>query len=460
MRSRRTRRDRPHLDRVWAGHEASVDDAYEQAAQAQLTELRVAGDEVLGSAVDGLVATRRAAGAADAWRAEQVNQVRRAAELNVLVTTSRGMRPWSQEATARRVAVSEVAAALSIPERSAQTLIEESRTLVDEMPATLEGLRAGTFSYRRAKTIIDHAGSLGGEFRAEFEAKVLPFAATLTPSKFEQKARTMRERMDAATITERHARAVGDREVSWEPARDGMGWVHYYDTAAKTRAAYDRLTDLARTFDGPAEERTLAQRRADVTGDLLIDGEVPQTGVVGVKAAVVLTIPVMSLLGRPSAEGHVEPATLDGYGPIDIETAKRLMGNTNSWLRVLTHPITGVALTVERRKRKIPAALRRLLGLRDGTCRKVGCNKPVKHCDLDHTQEWQNGGRNAHDNLSHLCPAHHDEKHHTPIRMQHLPDGTIEWTMPSGHIYIDEPEMRMDAFTNPARTQTALRISH
>lgn len=255
--------------------------------------------------------------------------------------------------------------------------------------------------------------------------------------------------MDATTITERHTRGVGDREVSWEPARDGMGWLHLYDTAAKTRAAYDRITDLARTFDGPAEDRTLTQRRADVAGDLLLDGEVVDQGLAGVQAEVVLTIPVMSLLGVPSATGQIEPALLDGYGPIDIQTAKRLAGNTRSWLRVLTHPLTGVVLQVEDRKRRIPAGLRRLLGLRDGTCRKVGCNKAVKHCDLDHTQEWQNGGQNSHDNLAHLCPQHHDEKHHTPIRMRHHPDGTIEWTMPSGHTYLSQPALRMDSLANP-----------
>lgn len=172
---------------MWAGLQVGVVEAYEQAEQAEITGVRVAGDAVLGFAVEGLVATRRSAGAADAWRAEQVNQVRRTAELNIAVTTSHGMRPWSQAATARRVAVSEVAAALNIPERSAQTLVEESRALVEEFPATLEGLRVGAFSYRHTKTILDHAGSLGEDFRAEFEATVLPFASTLTPSKFEQK---------------------------------------------------------------------------------------------------------------------------------------------------------------------------------------------------------------------------------------------------------------------------------
>ena len=74
-----------------------------------------------------------------------------------------------------------------------------------------------------------------------------------------------------------------------------------------------------------------------------------------------------------------------------------------------------------------------------------GCNRAVAHCDLDHIEEWQDGGAHAADNLAHLCPKHHDEKHHTPIHERLLPSGDIEWTMASGHVYISEPAIRMDA---------------
>jgi hypothetical protein len=68
-------------------------------------------DDALGSLVDGLAQTERMA----AWRVEQVDAIRRFAEVNIPVTTSAGMRSWSQAATARRTAVSEVAAAPADP---------------------------------------------------------------------------------------------------------------------------------------------------------------------------------------------------------------------------------------------------------------------------------------------------------------------------------------------------------
>lgn len=56
-----------------------------------------------------------------------------------------------------------------------------------------------------------------------------------------------------------------------------------------------------------------------------------------------ITVPVMTLLVESD-----EPATLDGYGPIDLDTAKCLAGSATSCIRVLTHPVTGTVLDVDR----------------------------------------------------------------------------------------------------------------
>jgi Domain of unknown function (DUF222) len=162
----------------------------------------------------------------------------------------------------------------------------------------------------------------------------------------------------------------------------------------------------------------------------------------GIRPSVVVTVPVLAMLGHTNKDGELELPVLEGYGPIDIETATRLAGAAKSWLRVLTHPETGVTLSVGRDRYTVPAPLRAFLQRRDGTCRKPGCNRSADRCDLDHTQEWQHGGQTAHDNLAHLCQMHHDEKHHTNVSVKHLPNGDLEWTLPSGHTYISEPADR------------------
>jgi Domain of unknown function (DUF222) len=399
-------------------------------------------DNALGSLVDGLVETERMSARVAALRIERVDQIRLFTELNTPVTTSHGMRPWSQKATARRTAVAEVAAALRIPERSAETLIEEARMLTERLPLTMAGLSAGDFSFRHAKSIVAHARSLPDELHAAFETAIVSSAARLTFSKFDQKARTTRERMDATTITERHQKSVADRETFFEPARDGMGWLHLYTPAHIGLAAYNRADEMARELDGPNEERTLTQRRHDVMADLLLDGVVGDRPEFGIRPSVVVTVPALAMLGHTGKNGEPDLPILEGYGPIDIDTATKLAGAAKSWLRVLTHPETGVMLSVGRDRYKVPAPLRAFLQRRDGTCRKPGCNRPAIHCDIDHTQEWQHGGQTAHDNLAHLCQMHHDEKHHTAVTIKHLPNGDIEWTLASGRTYISEPENR------------------
>jgi Domain of unknown function (DUF222) len=416
-------------------------------ADIEQTPFVVAVDSALGGLVDGLVGLERSAARLAAWKVEQVDQLRRTAELTIEVTTSRGMRAWSQKATARRTAVSEVALALRLPERSAEALIEDARMLMGRLPATMAGLRAGDFSFRHAKAVVAHARSLPDGLHAEFEAALVPSASVLTFSKFDQKARMTRERMDAATIAERHQKSLTDRETWFEPGRDGMGWTHLYHSATVALAGYNRADSIARGLQGPNEPRTLTQLRADVMADVLLDGVVGDRPEFGIRPSVVITVPVLAMLGHSAhknsaANGEPDLPILEGYGPIDIDTATKLAGAAKSWLRVLTHPETGATLSVGRDKYKVPAALRAFLQRRDGTCRKPGCNRPVIYCDIDHTQEWQNGGQTAHDNLAHLCPMHHDEKHHTGVTIAHLPNGDLEWTMPSGHTYISEPANR------------------
>jgi Domain of unknown function (DUF222) len=408
-------------------------------------------DEGLGWLVDELADSERSANRASARRIDNVYRLVKYAELNVAVTTSHGMRSWSQAATARRTAVSEVAAALRLPERTAEGLIEDARMLTERLPLTLAGLAAGDFSYRHAKAVVAHARTLPDELHAAFEAAVLPFASKLTFSKFDLKARTTRERMDPATITERHEKSLADRETTFEPAPDGMAWLHLYSSASVTLGAWNRADEIARGLLAlPGETRTLIQLRSDVMADLLLDGTVGGTdgGTDGerpefsIRPTVTITVPALAMLGVKDKNGNPELPILDGYGPIDLATATRLAGAAKSWLRVLTHPETGVPLSMGTTRYKVPAPLRAFLQHRDGTCRKPGCNKPAIRCDLDHTQEWQHGGQTAHDNLAHLCQQHHDEKHHTNVSVSHLPNGDIRWTMPSGRSYLSEPANR------------------
>ena len=160
----------------------------------------------------------------------------------------------------------------------------------------------------------------------------------------------------------------------------------------------------------------------------------------GIRPTVVVTVPALTLLGRSD-----EVATLEGYGPIDSETARILAGGATSFIRLLTHPETGVALSIGRRRYAVPHDLRTWLRVRDGTCRFIGCGRSAAHCDIDHTREWQHGGTTDHENLAHLCRRHHRLKGETAWSVTQLGGGALRWTSPGGRSYDSAPETRFAA---------------
>jgi hypothetical protein len=145
-----------------------------------------------------------------------------------------------------------------------------------------------------------------------------------------------------------------------------------------------------------------------------------------------VTVPVLSLIGASTV-----PAELNGRIPIDIRTARLLAGAAPGWDRILTHPITGAVLTVDRYRPS--AALKRHLNARDQRCRFPTCGYSARDCDLDHTRDHATGGETAADNLGGLCRRHHTLKHRTPWHVEHLGGGVFAWTSPTGRVYVDRP---------------------
>ena len=89
-----------------------------------------------------------------------------------------------------------------------------------------------------------------------------------------------------------------------------------------------------------------------------------------------------------------------------------------------------------------PPSMADFVRCRDLTCRFPGCDKPAQVCDLDHTVAYPVGPTHP-SNLKCLCRFHHLLKTFwngaTGWRDRQLPDGTVEWTSPTGHTYTTYP---------------------
>ncbi|GAB3526454.1 HNH endonuclease signature motif containing protein [Arthrobacter monumenti] len=154
-----------------------------------------------------------------------------------------------------------------------------------------------------------------------------------------------------------------------------------------------------------------------------------------IKAEVFVTVPVMTLLGLSD-----EPAEVEGYGPMDDETARKLCAGASSFKRILTHPETGAMISFGRTTYKVPADLKRMINIRDRCCRAPGCNRSARFTELDHTKPWAEGGTTDYDSLKGYCKRCHLLKTACGWDDKQKPDGVIEWTSPAGLTYRSEPE--------------------
>lgn len=347
-----------------------------------------------------------------------------------------------------RAVAAEFGAALRVSDRTVQRLMLDAELVVSRFPRVWQAQGAGLISAAHARVIVDSGMHLDDAAdRDAYAGQMVEFAQRESPNRVGRMARRVADRFQPRSIDERHKDARRARGVWVKNRADGMAELSIFGPAALVHGAFDRVTAIATaaledsSSDSHAASahapRTLRQARCDVALDLLLTGapaghDTADGMLASITPTVTVTVPVLSLIGASSV-----PAELNGCIPIDIRTARLLAGMASGWDRILTHPITGALLAVDRYRPSI--ALTRHLRARDQRCRFPTCGYPARDGDLDHTRDHALGGATTADNLGVLCRRHHTLKHHTPWHVEHLGDGTFAWTSPTGQIYIDKP---------------------
>ena len=146
---------------------------------------------------------------------------------------------------------------------------------------------------------------------------------------------------------------------------------------------------------------------------------------------------------RTGADGyevvvHVDAATLadDEAGACELERGPRLHPETArrlacdaSLVRILERD--GRPLSVGRRTRSVPPALRRALRSRDRTCRFPGCGQR-RFLHAHHVDHWARGGRTDLGNLVQLCGFHHHLVHEGGYTLERQTRGGVLFRRPDG----------------------------
>ncbi|HXZ57680.1 MAG TPA: HNH endonuclease signature motif containing protein, partial [Gaiellaceae bacterium] len=117
------------------------------------------------------------------------------------------------------------------------------------------------------------------------------------------------------------------------------------------------------------------------------------------------------------------------------ETARRLACDSSV---VEIREREGATLSVGRRTRSVPPALRRALRRRDRGCRFPGCENH-RFVDAHHVRHWAHGGETRLDNLVLLCRRHHRLVHEGGYLVERVSESELRFRDPRGGPILDAP---------------------
>lgn len=132
---------------------------------------------------------------------------------------------------------------------------------------------------------------------------------------------------------------------------------------------------------------------------------------------------------------------VDGLGTISSDLLTTWLAGTT----VVVRPVLDLARAGAVDGHDPPDWMADLVRLRDRHCVFPGCRRRSRACDLDHIDAYVPAGRGGRpgqtnpDNLAPLCRRHHRAKTHTSWRYRRLPDGSYQWTSPTGRSYTVVP---------------------
>ena len=195
----------------------------------------------------------------------------------------------------------------------------------------------------------------------------------------------------------------------------------------------------ALTTQGPKDNRSAEQRRADVAADLF--EHILRNGLDWLgrrlpdqhrrRPHIEVVVPASTLLGLDD-----DPAELTGYGPIPADMARRIAAD-GTWRRLLTDPANGAVLEASTTRHDPGALVTETLLARHPVCAWPGCNRTSRECDRDHLTPFARSGRTSLSGMAPYCEYHHvvkDTRAWGWTTTSH-PDGSITLTTPTGHRY-------------------------
>ena len=262
-----------------------------------------------------------------------------------------------------------------------------------ELPLIDGALRKGEISYSKVRAMTRVA-------TAENEADLLNMARCATGAQLDKICRL--KRMVNALAGESAAEVEERRTVVERPTGDGM-------VSIQLRLLPDEAARVMKALEVAGRGN-----RAD--------------GVVALAEAALAGKPIDEGSVRPPVEVvvHVHASDLEGRTElgdgISAEVSRRLL--CDAGVVPMLEDEHGKTIDVGRKTRTIPAALRRALDARDGSCRFPGCTNRI-FTDAHHIEHWLEGGETSLGNTVLLCRRHHGYLHERGFSLEKVGDALV-----------------------------------
>ncbi len=342
----------------------------------------------------------------------------------------------------------EVGAAMNLTSRAAKDVVGAAEVLDTRLPQIAKRLAAGTVDWPTVALIIDRTELVDWALMAQIDAAL---ATRVTQWHCWSRKRIINA-VDAEVIAadpdaakERRVNADTERHITITNQPNGMARIRGTLSAPAGAIVDKRLSQMA-TSVCRGDSRTIAQRRIDAfvalaeRRELACDCGQPDCPAAPGDDPGSSRFVINVIAGQDTLTGTSEqPGYLEGYGVIDAEQVRELAETAP--LRQLAEP----EVTDKQAARYQPTpALERWIRCRGLTCSFPGCDRPAWRADIDHTIPFDRtnpvaGGLTIGANLDPKCREHHRVKtFHGGAdgwQTRQHPDGTVEWTSPTGRTY-------------------------
>ena len=298
-----------------------------------------------------------------------------------------------------------------------------------ELPIVDEQLRLGAMSYSRARAISRVANSENEKLWVEYAKRMPASSLDKLCRSYQSVQQSAGPNSDAADKRSVVKRLLDDGMIRIEivlPRDEAMTVWAVINSAAKSAASAAPAPVPAPETSAEVSRRAraMAAQRADAVMAIANErarGDRPNRTPI----EVLVTVPVAGLhtSAEASAPGAPSDIAMTAEGEsLAPATIQRLCCDAGVVVAAVDQ--YGEPLSVGRKTRTIPAAIKRALLLRDGACRFPGCTN--RHfVDGHHVEHWARGGETALSNLMLLCGAHHRLLHEGGFSV--VADATDGW---------------------------------